>query len=37
VERQRAELAGYAFVVDLSFLGGSARLGADQVHALLRY
>jgi adenine phosphoribosyltransferase len=37
VERQRAQLAGYAFVADLSFLGGSARLGADKVHALLRY
>jgi adenine phosphoribosyltransferase len=37
VARQRAELAGYAFVVDLSFLGGAARLGATRVHSLLRY
>jgi adenine phosphoribosyltransferase len=37
VARQRAELAGYAFVVDLSFLGGAARLGASRVHSLLRY
>jgi adenine phosphoribosyltransferase len=37
VARQRAELAGYAFVVDLAFLGGAARLGPSRVHALLRY
>ena len=37
VERQQAQLIGYAFVVDLSFLGGSARLGAANVHALLRF
>jgi adenine phosphoribosyltransferase len=37
VARQRAELAGYAFVVDLSFLGGAARLGASRVHSLLHY
>jgi adenine phosphoribosyltransferase len=37
VERQQAELVGYSFVVDLSFLGGSARLGGALVHSLLRY
>ena len=37
VGRQGAELLGYSFVVDLSFLGGSARLGGAPVHALLRY
>ncbi len=37
VARQGATLAGYAFVVDLTFLGGAARLGAGQVHALLKY
>ena len=37
VERQRAELVGYSFVVELGFLGGAARLGAPRVHSLLRY
>ena len=37
VSRQGAQLVGYSFVVDLAFLGGSARLGADKVHALLRF
>jgi len=37
VGRQGAELLGYAFVVELGFLGGSARLGPDRVHSLLRY
>jgi adenine phosphoribosyltransferase len=37
VSRQGAQLIGYSFVVDLAFLGGSARLGADTVHALLSY
>ncbi len=37
IERQRAELVGYSFVVQLGFLGGAARLGAANVHALLRY
>jgi adenine phosphoribosyltransferase len=37
VARQRAELVGYSFVVDLTFLGGSARLGPSRVHSLLRY
>jgi adenine phosphoribosyltransferase len=37
VARQRAELAGFSFVVDLAFLGGAARLGPSRVHALLRY
>jgi adenine phosphoribosyltransferase len=37
VERQRAELVGYGFLVDLSFLGGAARLSRASVHSLLRY
>jgi len=37
VGRQGAELLGYSFVVELGFLGGSARLGPDKVHSLLRY
>ena len=37
VARQRAELAGFSFVVDLTFLGGAARLGQSRVHSLLRY
>jgi adenine phosphoribosyltransferase len=37
IERQQAQLAGYAFVVNLSFLGGAARLGEANVHALLRF
>ena len=37
VARQRAELAGFSFVVDLTFLGGAARLGPSRVHSLLRY
>ena len=37
VERQRAELVGYGFVLSLAFLGGVARLGDAKVHSLLRY
>ncbi len=37
VTRQGAELAGYSFVVELSFLNGARRLGPDKVHALVRY
>jgi adenine phosphoribosyltransferase len=37
VARQRAELVGYAFLIELGFLGGAARLGAAEVQALLRY
>lgn len=37
VTRQGGELAGYAFVIELGFLNGSKRLGADKVHALVRY
>ena len=37
VARQGAELAGYSFVVELSFLNGARRLGPDKVHALVRY
>jgi adenine phosphoribosyltransferase len=37
VERQQAQLLGYAFVVNLSFLGGEARLGGARVHSLLRF
>jgi adenine phosphoribosyltransferase len=37
VERQGATLVSYSFMVDLSFLGGAARLGEEKVHALLRF
>jgi adenine phosphoribosyltransferase len=37
VARQGAELAGYGFLIELSFLNGARRLGAAKVHALLRY
>jgi adenine phosphoribosyltransferase len=37
VERQQAQLVGYGFVVNLSFLGGEARLGEARVHSLLRF
>jgi adenine phosphoribosyltransferase len=37
ITRQRAELVGYAFLIELRFLGGAARLGDAAVHALLRY
>jgi adenine phosphoribosyltransferase len=37
VGRQGAHLAGYAFVVELAFLHGLRRLGAQHVQALVRY
>ena len=37
VARQGAELAGYAFVVELSFLHGAQRLGADKVDSLVTF
>jgi adenine phosphoribosyltransferase len=37
VERQGGQLLGYSFVVELAFLGGAKRLGAQRVHSLLRY
>jgi len=37
VERQRATLVSWSFVVELGFLGGAKRLGDGKVHALLRY
>jgi adenine phosphoribosyltransferase len=37
VERQQAQLVGYGFVVNLSFLGGAARLGQARVHSLLDF
>ncbi|MCW5891514.1 MAG: adenine phosphoribosyltransferase [bacterium] len=37
VERCGGEVAGCAFVIELGFLEGRARLGANTVHALLRY
>lgn len=36
-ERQGAIVAGYAFVIELGFLGGRARLGDRPVHALIQY
>ena len=37
LRRQQAELVSYAFLVELSFLGGARKLGAEHVHALLTY
>ena len=37
VARQGARLLEYAFVVELGFLEGRKRLGADRVFALVRY
>jgi adenine phosphoribosyltransferase len=37
LRRQQAELVSYSFLVELLFLGGAARLGAGNVHALLKY
>jgi adenine phosphoribosyltransferase len=37
LRRQQAELVAYSFLVELTFLKGAARLGADRVHSLLRY
>jgi adenine phosphoribosyltransferase len=37
VERQGATLVSYSFMVDLTFLGGAARLGEEKVHALLKF
>jgi adenine phosphoribosyltransferase len=37
VARQGATLLGYAFLLELGFLQGARRLGADKVHALLAY
>ncbi len=37
VARQGAELAGYAFVVELAFLEGKRRLGAGQVDSLVTF
>jgi len=37
VARQGAELAGYSFLLELSFLHGARRLGEAGVHALIRY
>jgi adenine phosphoribosyltransferase len=37
VERQGGHLVGYSFVVELAFLGGAQRRGAQRVHSLLRY
>ncbi len=37
VARQGAEIVAYSFLVELSFLHGAKRLGADKVHALLSY
>jgi len=37
VARQGGDLVGYAFVVELSFLHGSRRLGSQKVNALVRF
>jgi adenine phosphoribosyltransferase len=37
VTRQGADLVGYAFVVELSFLHGKRRLGAEQVDSLVTF
>lgn len=36
VEKLGGAVAGYAFVIELGFLPGRKRLGADRVHALIR-
>jgi len=37
VARQGGDLAGYAFVVELSFLHGARRIGPQKVHALVTF
>jgi adenine phosphoribosyltransferase len=37
VTRQGAELVGFAFLLELTFLHGARRLGAHKVHALVQY
>jgi adenine phosphoribosyltransferase len=37
VARQGAQLVGYAFLVELSFLNGGRKLGPQNVHALITY
>jgi adenine phosphoribosyltransferase len=37
VARQGAELAGFSFLIELSFLHGARRLGPERVHALLTF
>jgi adenine phosphoribosyltransferase len=37
VRRQEATVVGYSFLIDLSFLGGAARLGDTEVHSLLQF
>jgi adenine phosphoribosyltransferase len=37
VARQGADLVSFSFLVELSFLHGARRVGADKVHALLTY
>ncbi len=37
VARQGAQLVAYSFLVELGFLNGARRLGARNVHALIRY
>ncbi len=37
VSRQKGDLAGYAFVVELGFLGGAAKLGRDKIFSLLNF
>ena len=37
LRRQHAQLISYSFLAELAFLGGAARLGAGNVHALLTY
>ena len=37
VARQGAHLVAYSFLVELSFLSGARKLGANHVHALIRY
>jgi adenine phosphoribosyltransferase len=37
VGRQGAQVVEFAFVIELSFLKGRARLGADRVYSLIQY
>ncbi len=37
IDKLGGEIAGYSFVVELTFLSGRARLGSDRVHSLVQY
>jgi adenine/guanine phosphoribosyltransferase-like PRPP-binding protein len=37
IRRAGGQVVGFAFLVELTFLGGAERLGADRVVSLLKY